>query len=186
MSQQPQYQIRTNKWPFQRQSSVPEEGHAKLHNMSSHLDRHKGVDIASAAAIVPGNDGDYYHITGIVAITSIATRPPGDRILFKCVSGGLQFTHLTGTLNMRGKVDFTSIAGDIIEFVSDSTTEWTEIRRSESGGSLIVGFEVPDLQVEEVVVVDAAAKTEVAGQSFTVPDLTVAEVTSTTAAEDTT
>ncbi len=134
------YQIDTEKWPFQRGSEV-DDGHPQLHDMSSHTDRHKGVDIASAAALTPGNDGDYYEITGTTTITSITARAPGDRILFKIVSGGLTFTHSTGVLNLRGRVDYTSIARDIIEFVADSTTEWTEIRRSAEGGSLLIGRE---------------------------------------------
>ncbi len=127
------YQINTAKWPFQRGSEV-DDGHPQLHDMSSHTDRHQGVDIASASALVPGNDGDFYEITGTTIITSIATRPAGDRILLEIISAGLTFTHLTGTLNMRGKFDYTSEAGDILEFVSKGSGEWTEIRRALASG----------------------------------------------------
>lgn len=117
--------------------------HPKLHNLSSHTDRHKGVDIASAAALTPGTDGDYYVITGTTTITSITTRDPGDRVLFRMASAGLTIEHLTGTLNMRNKVDYTSEVNDILEFVSEGSGQWTEIRRtlaSSEGGDQGIEF----------------------------------------------
>ena len=87
-------------------------------------------------------------------------------------------------LNLRGKVDFDSVSGDIIEFISDSTTEWTEIRRSESTGSPIQGFEA-DLTLIVNTHTNAQAKQEVAGQSHS-PALTILANTSSAAVEDTT
>lgn len=167
-------------------SGVGSPSHDEQHDLSSHTDRHKGADIASAATITSGTDGDYYDITGTTTITAIATRDAGDRIMFRIISSGLKLEHLTGTLNMRGKVDLNSIAGDIVEFVSEGSGEWTEINRSATGGGLNQGFEVPALQAVVETHTNASAKQEVAGQSFTVPALDVTIETHTAVAIDST
>ncbi len=121
--------------------------HDKLHDMSSHTDRHKGADLASATTITFGTNGDYFHVTGTVKVTSMASRPPGDRVLIRIISAGLVIEHKTGTLNMRGKVDLLSESDTISEFISEGlnsagNAEWTEIRRFDSQAGLDQAFEV--------------------------------------------
>ena len=102
----------------------------------------KLADIASASAITTGGDGSYHDVTGTVPVNSIASRKAASVVMLRLISGGLKFIHLTGTLNMRGKVDFTSTAGDLIYFISEGAGEWSEFGRSSSGGSLQLGLEL--------------------------------------------
>ena len=107
--------------------------------MTTALGYYKGADIASAASITPGPDGTYHDVTGTTPITSMTSRRAGSKVLFRIISGGLVMVHLAGTLNMLGKIDFTSKAGDIIGFVSEGNGEWTELWRNSEDGSLKIG-----------------------------------------------
>ncbi len=107
--------------------------------MTSRLGYFKGVDIASASAITTGSNGTYHDITGTTPINSIASKRAGSVVLFRVISGGLTIVHLAGTLNMLGKVDFTSKAGDIIAFVSEGAGEWQELWRNAEDGTLKIG-----------------------------------------------
>lgn len=129
-------------------SGVGRGNHARAHNMSSHTDRHKGTDLASATTLTFTTDGDYFHLTGTTKITGISARPAGDRVLLRIISAGLTIEHLTGTLNMRGKINIVSESDTIVEFVSEGLNgagnpEWTEIRRAGAVDGTNQAYEVP-------------------------------------------
>ena len=105
----------------------------------------KLADIASASSITTGPDGSYHDITGTTPILSMTSRRAGSVVLFRVPGGGVTFTHLTGTLNMRGKVNFTSKAGDLISFVSEGDGEWTELGRGSEETGLVLAREGPSL-----------------------------------------
>lgn len=107
--------------------------------MTTPLGYYKGADIASASSITVGPDGTYQDITGTVAVNSITSRRGGSIVTLRIISGGLTFIHLAGTLNMPGKVDFTSKAGDLFQFIAEGNGEWTGIRLSVEEGLLLIG-----------------------------------------------
>ncbi|KKN02075.1 hypothetical protein LCGC14_1121260 [marine sediment metagenome] len=166
-------------------SGVGSPTHDEQHSMSSHTDRHKGADIASATTVTFGTDGDYFDITGAVNITAFATRDAGDvvRLQFDAV---LTITHKTDTLNLRSKVDITTHPGFVLTLISEGSGEWREVARSESGtNNETQGVEAADLQVVIETETSASVKQEVAGQSIT-GALQVVVETTTGAAADTT
>ncbi len=117
--------------------------HVESHTIGSHSDDAKGVDIASAATVTPGTDGNYYDLTGTTTVATLGTRDAGDKIEFRVISPGLTFTHSTGTLNLRNKFDITSEAGMMISFISEGGGEWTERWRwlnSSEGGNQGIEF----------------------------------------------
>lgn len=111
--------------------------------MTTALGYYKGADIASASSITPGPDGTYHHVTGTTPIASLTSRRAGSVILFRIISPGLKFTHLTGTLNLRNKFDITSEANMMVAFISEGAGEWTEMWRglaSSEGGDQGIEF----------------------------------------------
>ncbi len=117
--------------------------HVEAHTVGSHSDDAKGADIASAATVTPGTDGNYYDLTGTTTVAALGIRDAGDKVEFRVISPGLTFTHSTGTLNLRNKFDITSEAGMMISFISEGSGEWTERWRwlsSAEGGDQGVEF----------------------------------------------
>ena len=88
----------------------------------------KGADIASGAAITPGTDGNYFHITGTTTITSIATLQEGAIVFFE-FDGVLTLTHNGTSLILQGSVNMTTAAGDMVAFVSEGSGNWRELFR---------------------------------------------------------
>ena len=88
----------------------------------------KGVDIVSASALVLGADGNYWHVTGTVAITSISSLPAGTVIKLE-FDGALLLTHNATTLILQGATSYTTAAGDIFEFTSEGSGNWRETGR---------------------------------------------------------
>jgi hypothetical protein len=82
----------------------------------------KGADIASAATVALGTDGNYFDITGTTTITAITALNAGTRVLLQ-FDGALKVTHATGANNpiLFGAQDFYSVAGSWLELVSDGT-----------------------------------------------------------------
>lgn len=83
----------------------------------------KGADIASAAALALGNDGNYFDITGTTTITSIGTINPGTWIKLH-FDASLTLTHNATDLVLPGGLDIITQAGDEAEFVEFATGDW--------------------------------------------------------------
>jgi len=90
----------------------------------------KGADIASAATLAPGTDGNYFHVTGVVTITAIASQVAGTLLILK-FDGALTVTHNATTLILRGAINMVTAPGDILVLVSEGTGNWREIARSQ-------------------------------------------------------
>lgn len=88
----------------------------------------KGADIASAATITPGTDGNFFDITGTTGITAIATLAAGSIIIFQ-FDGALTITHNATTLILQGAVNLTTAAGDVVAFISEGAGNWRELWR---------------------------------------------------------
>lgn len=85
----------------------------------------KGADVASAATVTLGNDGNFFDITGTTTITSITAKTAGTVVQ-------LQFdSSLTLTMGSNLNIDgnFLTSTGATIELISDGTN-WFEISRS--------------------------------------------------------
>src|SRR5438132_3437176 len=52
----------------------------------------KGANVASAATLSPGTDGNYFHVTGTTTITAIASMPAGTALVLE-FDGACQITH---------------------------------------------------------------------------------------------
>lgn len=85
----------------------------------------KGADIASAAALTLGTDGNYFDITGTTGITSITAKSAG----FVAI---LQFDGvltITDGSNLKLAGNFTTSADDTLILICDGTN-WHELSRS--------------------------------------------------------
>jgi hypothetical protein len=83
----------------------------------------KGADVASAAALTLGDDGNYFDVTGTMAITSIATVGVGTVIKLH-FDGALTLTHHATDLVLPGGANITTAAGDEAEFVEYAAGDW--------------------------------------------------------------
>ena len=83
----------------------------------------KGADIASAATITPGTDGNYYDITGTVTVTAIAAVEVGTLIKLH-FDGALTLTHHATNLILPGGANITTAAGDEAELYEYGSGTW--------------------------------------------------------------
>lgn len=93
----------------------------------------KGANIASAAAIALVADFNYFHVTGVVTVTSISTRPAGERILLE-FEGILLLTH-SAALFLSPPINRTTAAGDVAEFVSEGAGNWRMVSYTKATGT---------------------------------------------------
>ena len=84
----------------------------------------KGADIASAAALALGIDGNYFDVTGAVAITSIGTTSFIGTVIKLHFDGALTLTHHATDLILPGAADITTAAGDEAEFIEYASGDW--------------------------------------------------------------
>lgn len=83
----------------------------------------KGANIASAATLVPTDDGNYFDITGSVTITGINTQWPG-RMIFLRFTGSPLLTHNATTLILPTGANIQTAAGDMLCAVNESGANW--------------------------------------------------------------
>jgi len=83
----------------------------------------KGADVASAASLTLGTDGNYFDITGTTTITSIATLGVGIVVRLH-FDAALTLTHHATDLVLPGAANITTAAGDEATFVEYATGDW--------------------------------------------------------------
>lgn len=101
----------------------------------------KGADVASAAILPLGDDGNYFDITGAAGITSISQQDAdGNNVQAGTVAklhfdGACLITHDATGLPLPGGANITTAAGDELEFICfDSVNEyWRGIAYSPAG-----------------------------------------------------
>ena len=87
----------------------------------------KGADVASATALVLLTDGNYFDVTGTTTITSFNTmggngsKAPHIKLHF---DGIVTLTHHAADLILAGAENFTTEAGDELEFVEYAAGDW--------------------------------------------------------------
>lgn len=93
----------------------------------------KGADVASAATLTLGNDGNYFDITGTTTITSIAAKGVGTVVKLH-FDAAVTLTHNATGLVLPGGANITTAAGDEAEFVEYATGAWRCVNYQISGG----------------------------------------------------
>ena len=83
----------------------------------------KGADVASLSALIVGDDGNYFDVTGTTGITSINTIGVGGLIRLH-FDGALTLTHHATDLVLPGGNNITTIAGDEATFIEYATGDW--------------------------------------------------------------
>jgi len=110
----------------------------------------KGANVASAATLTLGNDGNQFDVTGTTTITAIATKGIGTQVKLR-FAGALILTHNATTLVLPSGANITTAAGDEAEFIEYGTGNWrcTNYQRA-SGRALIVSAPtgIPDGYVD--------------------------------------
>jgi len=97
----------------------------------------KGIDVASAATLTLGNDGNFFNVTGTTGITAIATKSIGTMVLLQ-FSGSLLLTHHASNLILPSGRNFQTRAGDVLAFVEYGAGTWRCIGHNlRNRGSLV-------------------------------------------------
>ena len=84
---------------------------------ASQIQWSKGADVASNGALAVGTDGNYFDVTGTTTITSINTTGGAGTLIKLHFDGACQLTHHASNLILAGAENFTTEAGDELEFV---------------------------------------------------------------------
>ncbi len=84
---------------------------------------YKGADVASAAALALGKDGNYFDITGTTAITSIGTLGIGTVVTLQ-FDAVLTLTHHATDLVLPGGADIVTATGDHALFMEFAAGDW--------------------------------------------------------------
>lgn len=96
----------------------------------------KGIDVASAGALVLGTDGNYFDITGTTSITSIGTLKIGAFVVLH-FDGVLTLTHNATDLILPGAANITTAAGDEVMFMEYATGDWRCVVYTKADGTPI-------------------------------------------------
>ncbi len=85
----------------------------------------KGADIPSAANLIPGDDGNYFDVTGTTNITSItATRSQPGTVIKLHFNDVLTIVHDSADLILPDGKDIETMAGTEIEFIEYVAGKW--------------------------------------------------------------
>lgn len=102
----------------------------------------QGADVASANNLVLGADGTVFNITGATQVNLLASTgwQQGSMVFLQFTSAcvvkhGQTTSGANKRINLRGGVDFTSVASDMLALYYNGTT-WEEVFRSEAGRKL--------------------------------------------------
>lgn len=98
----------------------------------------KGGDIASAAALPIGSDGNYWDVTGTTTITSINTTGKVGTIIKLHFDGILTLTHNATDLILPGGANITTAAGDEAEFIEYATGDFRCTSYTKADGTALV------------------------------------------------
>ena len=99
----------------------------------------KGADVASATALAVLTDGNYFDVTGTTTVTSINTTGGAGTLIKLHFDDAVILTHHSTNLILAGAANFTTEAGDEVEFVEYDTgkyrmTGWSLAGTAPGGG----------------------------------------------------
>lgn len=126
-----------------------------------------GADLASAATLTPTNQ--FHRVTGTTTITAIATPTGtgqgGNRCLLYFQSAGCSITQGAALITQGA---FTSFAGQVIEFIWDSTAAaWVETGRSGTPGTQIDYQQITATTAAIVPTTEGTSTSVITGNSVT-------------------
>ncbi len=99
----------------------------------------KGADVASAASLALGTDGNYFDITGTTTVTSIATTGTIGAVVKLHFDGALILTHHATDLILPSGLNITTAAGDEVEFVEYASGDFRCTSYTRASGAAIAG-----------------------------------------------
>jgi len=100
----------------------------------------KGANIPSAGTLVPGADGNYFHVTGTTGITAInATQSQPGTVICLVFDGILILTHHATDLILPSGANITTAAGDRAIFAEESANKWRCVVYQRADGTPLVG-----------------------------------------------
>jgi len=103
------------------------------------IDHSLGANVASADTTdIWVTDGNTIHVTGSETITSLGTAPRAGARRTVIFDGALTLTH-GANLNLPGGANITTAAGDVAEFLADTTTQIDCIAYQRASGESLVG-----------------------------------------------
>jgi hypothetical protein len=105
----------------------------------------KGADVASAAALTLGTDGNSFDVTGTTAITSIATLGVGTVVKLR-FTGILTLTYHATDLILPSGASITTAAGDQAEFLEYALGDWRCTAYTKANGKAVVETTPPVAQ----------------------------------------
>lgn len=91
----------------------------------------KGSDLASASTLT--TTGHFHHVTGTTTITAIASRPAGVEVILYFVSA-CPLTYNATSLILTQAKSRTTVAGEILRFMSEGSGNWREITTNPTTG----------------------------------------------------
>ena len=118
--------------------STPQLG-GDLDCNGSQIQWSKGADVASGTALPVLTDGNYFDVTGTTTVTSINTTGGAGTLIKLHFDGAVTLTHHATNLILAGAANYTTGAGDEIEFVEYDTgkyrmTGWSLAGTAPGGG----------------------------------------------------
>ena len=102
----------------------------------------KGADVASAAELTLGDDGNAFDVTGTTSITSIATKAVGTTVVLQ-FDAALTLTHHATDLILPTGANITTAAGDIAVFYEYAAGDWRCVSYARADGTALASR--PDL-----------------------------------------
>ena len=94
----------------------------------------QGADLASAASVTIGADGNIFNLTGSVPVAALSTRPINTLAVLVCVAG-VTFTFNAVSLILAPGTDAILGPGDVLAFLSLGGGNWKELFRATRAGS---------------------------------------------------
>jgi hypothetical protein len=101
----------------------------------------KGIDVASAATLVVGDDGNSFVVTGVETISAIASKPVGTTIRLR-FADVLQLNH-SANLDLPTNGNITTVAGDVADFEVYNTAQWRCVNYTRRGAPLDISALFP-------------------------------------------
>jgi len=103
----------------------------------------KGSDIASASPIVIGTDGYYFDVTGTTNFAAMTVA--ANRHFFLQFDGALTMTHHATNLDLPGKANITTAAGDVAEFFSTGANTVQCVNYTRADGTILILLDENDM-----------------------------------------
>lgn len=106
----------------------------------------KGTDVASANALTPTFDGNYFLVTGTTTISTIADSSYVGTVINLEFAGSLTINHSSSLILPNNGNNITTADGDVGTFIQTGTgpVVWTCVHYQKADGTSLVGNDVAD------------------------------------------